>query len=119
MSYKSAVPVLRVSDYARAKAFYQDVLGFEVVEEAGAPVTGFGIFRAGAAHVFLITWNGPEADHDGWRVYLYPDNLAHAVDRIEATGTTMQGPTLTEYGMREVEVTDPDGNVLCLGEDAG
>ncbi|WP_299691339.1 glyoxalase superfamily protein [uncultured Tateyamaria sp.] len=119
MSYTNATPVLRVSDYARARAFYVDVLGFEVREEAGEPVTGFGILRAGQAQIFLMAWNGPEAAYDSWRVYLYPENFAATVAAIRATGTAIKGPTVTEYGMREVEVTDPDGNVLCLGEDAG
>ncbi len=50
------------------------------------------------------------------RVCLYP---AGTVDKIKARGTAIKGPTVTEYGMREVEVADPDGNVLCLGGDAG
>ena len=119
MSYTNATPVLRVSDYQRAKTFYMDVLGFEVMEEAGEPVTGFGIYRAGAAQIFLIAWNGPEADYDSWRVYLYPQDLDAQLAHIAAQGVPVKGPTVTEYGMREVEVTDPDGNVLCLGEDAG
>lgn len=119
MSYTNATPVLRVSDYQRAKTFYVDVLGFDVIEEAGEPVTGFGIYRAGKAQLFLIAWNGPEAAYENWRVYLYPENLAAMVDKIKATGAAIKGPTVTEYGMREIEVTDPDGNVLCLGEDAG
>lgn len=119
MTYTNATPVLRVSDYQRAKAFYMDVLGFEVIEEAGEPVTGFGIYRAGAAQIFLIAWNGPEADYENWRVYLYPQDLDAQLAHITAQGIPVKGPTVTEYGMREVEVTDPDGNVICLGEDAG
>lgn len=119
MSYSNATPVLRVSDYPRARAFYTDVLGFEVKEEAGEPITGFGILHAGQAQLFLIAWNGPEAAYENWRVYLYPDDLSALAERIKSTGTPLKGPTVTEYGMREVEVTDPDGNVLCLGEDAG
>ena len=119
MSYTNATPVLRVSDYQRAKTFYTDVLGFEVMQEAGDPVTGFGIYRAGAAQIFLVAWDGPEADYDRWRVYLYPQDLDARLAHIAAQGVTVTGPTVTEYGMREVEVTDPDGNVICLGEDAG
>ncbi|MEX0370654.1 MAG: glyoxalase superfamily protein [Tateyamaria sp.] len=119
MSYTNATPVLRVSDYQRAKAFYTKVLGFDVMQEAGDPVVGFGIYRAGAAQLFLTAWDGPEADYDRWRVYLYPQDLDAQLEKIGATGTAVVGPTVTEYGMREVEVTDPDGNVICLGEDAG
>ena len=119
MSYTNATPVLRVSDYARARAFYVDVLGFEVREEAGEPVTGFGILRAGQAQLFLTAWDGADTPYENWRVYLYPQDFAATVARIVAAGTAIKGPTVTEYGMREVEVADPDGNVLCLGEDAG
>lgn len=118
MSYRNATPVLRVSDYQRAKSFYMDVLGFDVIEEAGEPVTGFGIFRAGAAQIFLMAWDGAEATYERWRCYLYPENLDAAFERIKASGGEAKGPVVTEYGMREVEVTDPDGNVICLGEDA-
>ena len=119
MSYTNATPVLRVSDYQRAKAFYVDVLGFEVTREAGEPVVGFGILRAGAAQIFLMAWNGPDATYEHWRVYLYPQDFAAQLAHIEAHGVAVSGPTVTDYGMREVEVTDPDGNVICLGEDAG
>jgi catechol 2,3-dioxygenase-like lactoylglutathione lyase family enzyme len=119
MNYVNATPVLRVSDYQRAKSFYMDILGFDtVVNEAGDPVTGFGIFRAGAAQIFLHSWDGPEADWDGWRGYFYAPDLDALVTRLKETGTPFKGPEVTFYDMREVEVTDPDGNVLCFGQDA-
>lgn len=117
MPYENATPVMRVSDYQRAKSFYMDVLGFSVVEEAGDPVTGFGIFQAGSARVFLHAWDGPEAAYDGWRGYFYVRDLPALVERLQATGQTFKGPTDTFYDMREVEVADPDGNVLAFGTD--
>ena len=119
MTLTSSVPVLRVSDYPKARAFWRDVLGFDVVEEAGEPVTGFGIYRSGRAQVFLEAWQGPEAPYDRWRAYFHTDDLDAVADRLNAAGAAFRGPNVTEYGMREVEVTDPDGNVICLGEDAG
>jgi catechol 2,3-dioxygenase-like lactoylglutathione lyase family enzyme len=118
MTLKTSVPVLRVSDYPRARAFWRDVLGFAIVEEAGAPVTGFGIYRRDAAQVFLIAWDGPEAPYDRWRAYFHTDDLDGIVTALREAGTAHSGPTLTGYGMREVEVSDPDGNCVCFGEDA-
>lgn len=118
MTLESSVPVLRVSDYAAARAFYRDVLGFEVVEEAGDPVTGFGIYRSGRATVFLTAWDGPEAAYSGWRAYFHTDDLDGMAARITAAGAAIKGPTLTIYGMREIEVTDPSGNTVCFGQDA-
>lgn len=118
MSLTSSIPVLRVSDYARAHDFWRTVLGFEVVEEAGEPVTGFGSFRRDAAQVFLIAWNGPEAMYSGWRAYFHTDDLDELIARLDRTGTSFKGPTLTEYHMREIEVADPDGNTVCFGAGA-
>ncbi|WP_299297128.1 glyoxalase superfamily protein [uncultured Tateyamaria sp.] len=118
MTYLNATPVLRVSDYQRAKAFYMDVLGFDVVNEAGEPVTGFGIFVAGGARVFLHSWEGPEAAWDGWRGYFYCPDLDAMIAKLTTLQQPFKGPETTFYNMREIEVTDPDGNVLCFGQDA-
>jgi catechol 2,3-dioxygenase-like lactoylglutathione lyase family enzyme len=117
MSYRNATPVLRVSDYPRSKAFYTDIMGFEVINEAGEPVTGFGIFRAGTAQIFLTSWDGPAEAYDGWRGYFYVDDQPAMIARLNAAGTAFKGPEDTFYNMREVTVTDPDGNVLCFGTD--
>ena len=118
MSLTSSVPVLRVSDYDRARRFWCDILQFEIVEEAGEPITGFGIYRSGAATVFLIAWDGPEAAYDRWRAYFHTDDLDDIATHLTAQGAQVEGPVTTEYNMREIEVTDPDGNVICFGQDA-
>jgi len=118
MSLTSSIPVFRVSDYDRARAFWRDVLGFKVMEEAGEPVTGFGIYRRDAARVFLTAWDGAEAPYDRWRAYFHTDDLDGLVAELQTKDATFKGPVTTEYGMREVEVTDPDGNTVCFGADA-
>jgi len=118
VSLTSSIPVLRVSDYARAYDFWRGILGFDVVEEAGEPVTGFGIFRRDAAQVFLIAWDGPEAAYAGWRAYFHTDDLDEIIARLTRSDQPYKGPTLTEYGRREIEVSDPDGNTVCFGAEA-
>ena len=119
MSYLNATPVLRVSDYQRAKAFYTDVLRFDtVVNEAGDPVVGFGIFRAGSAQIFLHSWDGAGEPWDNWRAYFYVPDMEAMIAHLDACKQPYKGPEVTPYGMREVEVTDPDGNILCFGQDA-
>ena len=118
MTLTSSVPVLRVSDYPRARAFWRDVLGFTVVSEAGDPVTGFGIYRRDRAQVFLEAWQGPEAPYHRWRAYFHTDDLDGIKAALDGAGAAHRGPMRTEYGMREIEVADPDGNVVCFGQDA-
>ena len=114
---RSAIPVLRVADYARAKAFYTEKLGFKVGEEGGEP-PGFGIYHRGAAEIFIDSWRGAdERKHDGWRAYLHVTDAQAMLEELTAAGVTIaKGPVDTSYGLREVEIDDPDGNRLCFGQ---
>ncbi|MEM8855580.1 MAG: VOC family protein [Pseudomonadota bacterium] len=118
MTLLSATPVLRSGDFPRAKAFYMDGLGFCCVEEAGEPA-GFGIFIRDKAPVFAEAHQGAEAACGRRWAYVHVDDFDAAVAELEGSGVAFSSaPTVTEHGMGEVEVTDPDGNVLCSGADA-
>ena len=118
MTLTTPVPVLRVSDDQRARAFWTGALGFEAVQEAGDPVIGFGIYRSGAAQVFLSAWDGREAPYDRWRAHFRTDDLTGIAAPLKAAKHPCKGITKTEYGMNEIEVADPGGNVVCFGQDA-
>ena len=117
MTLTSSVPVLRVADYQKAKSFWTGALGFTVVNEAGDPVTGFGIFCRDQAQVFLSAWDGPEASYNRWRAYFHCDDLEKISDCLKSFGASFNGPVVAEYGMQELEVTDPSGNVVCFGQE--
>lgn len=117
MPLTSSIPVLRVSDYARAKAFWTDVLGFVVGEEGGDPPR-FGIFHRDRATVFVDAWAGPDPEPSpGWRAYFHCDDVDGLAEYLAASGLDVRGPRDTVYGMREIEIRDPAGNILCFGQD--
>ena len=111
----SSIPVLRVADYPRAKAFWTQTLGFRVAEEGGDPAR-FGIFKRDAATVFVDAWHGADAEPSpSWRAYFHLGDVdAFAAD---LNWPDVEGPEDKVYGMREVVVLDPDGNRLCFGQD--
>ncbi len=111
-----ATPVLKTGDYKRARNFYTDVLGFRLVEEGGDPPR-FGIFDRDSATVFLDGWHGAPGPSDGgWVAYFHTGDIDALHLLLAATGTPITRPLEdTGYGMREFEVTDPDGNILCFG----
>ena len=115
MPLTSSIPVLRAADYPRARAFWTGTMGFDVVEEGGDPAR-FGIFRRDAATVFVDAWHGGDAQPSpGWRAYFHTgdvDALAASLERA-----AIEGPEDKPWGMREIVVTDPDGNRLCFGQD--
>ena len=117
MTLRSATPVLRVSDYPAARDFYAQ-LGFEVQEEGGDPPR-FGILKCGDAVIYLDAWDGADkVPSTRWSAYFHSGDLNAVVDKLNSSGIAFEGPVSTVYGMREITVTDPDGNRLCFGQDA-
>lgn len=106
-----AVPVLPVSDLARALAFYER-LGFEVrVAYAQYAILGY-------ARTELHLTEVPEvAGHDTWSgAYLRVTD----VDAVHAHWTAMGAPSLRPptdepYGVREFATEDVDGNLWRVG----
>ena len=115
---ETATPIIRTADYQRSKQFYTERLSFACVEEAGDPVVGFGIFTRDKVRIFIEAWRGAEPEHDGWRAYFHVTRFDELVAEFLAQKVAFfKDPYLTEYGMREFEVRDPDGNVLAFGAD--
>jgi catechol 2,3-dioxygenase-like lactoylglutathione lyase family enzyme len=106
------VPFLRVRD-AEASAAWYERLGFEIEWthrfEEGLPLF-VSIVKAGESRIFL-------SEHEG---DARPDTLLYLyVDDLDAIAGKFGAPIHTaEYGMREVELTDPDGNRLRVGSPA-
>ena len=116
MALTSSVPVLRAADYPATRDMLRS-LGFEIAEEGGDPPR-FGILRQDAATLFVDAWHGPDpTPAPCWRAYFHCDDVEALAARARAADLPTEGPVETVYGMREVTVTDPDGNRLCFGQD--
>jgi len=105
------VPFLRAAD-ARASAAWWARLGFEVEWEhrfaPGLPL--FLALRRGDAQLFLSEHTG-DARPDAL-VYLYVEHVDAVAAEFGAAAAD------TEYGMREIELRDPDGNRVRVGSAA-
>jgi catechol 2,3-dioxygenase len=110
---------LKVTDIARSIQFYQDVLGFELVDDFGSAA----FLSAGGYHhhIGLNTWDSaaghPPAGHTGLyhAAILYPTRkeLAKALQRLIDHKYPIQGSA--DHGVSEaIYLQDPDGNGLEL-----
>ena len=117
MSCRNAIPVLRLSDVPRAKVFHMDMLGFEVFNETGDTVTGFGIFRAGAATLFFRARDRLKVANNGWQRYCHVDCLLALIKHFLAGICAQKGLEYGFFNIRNIEVTGPAGNVLYFGTD--
>tara|TARA_Y100001934_G_scaffold248349_1_gene308858 strand:- start:19193 stop:19561 length:369 start_codon:yes stop_codon:yes gene_type:complete len=115
--FVEAAPVLRSADYEHSCTFYRNLLGFTIHEEGGDPPR-FGIYVRNGAILFINAWDGGPAGHPGgWEAYIHVHEIADVYAEWATAGVPITRPlTDTVYGMKEFEITNPDGNVICFGE---
>lgn len=113
-----AVVSVPVSDQARAKAFYVNKLGFDVVRDDDS-VPGLHWIQVapkdGPTSITLVTWfdSMPAGSIRG--LVLHSDDLLADYDRLVAAGVEFDGPPeKQEYATLETVIRDPDGNRLIL-----
>jgi catechol 2,3-dioxygenase-like lactoylglutathione lyase family enzyme len=96
---------------ARARAFYENALGGELVSDQGQ----FVWLRLGSVEALLRPGNPPKPAasyaQSGTAIVLYTDALAAAVGQLEAHGVTLH-PMDGEPGCFTFQ--DPDGNWFQL-----
>jgi catechol 2,3-dioxygenase-like lactoylglutathione lyase family enzyme len=115
-----AVPILPSRDLRETLAFYER-LGFE---NRGAPPEEWHYLILGRGDVVLHFSPMPDVDPliTAAMTYVYVDDAdaVHAawqgrVTPDQATGSRLVPPVDTDYGMRELAVVDPSGNLVRVG----
>jgi catechol 2,3-dioxygenase-like lactoylglutathione lyase family enzyme len=114
-------PVLVVADVQRSVEFYKDALGFAADDVYGDPPYfailsrgGFDLMLSRAERPAQVRPHGPDGV---WDVYLSVSDVSAEATAIQKEGARLdKGPTDTAYAMREIEVVDPDGHRICLGQ---
>jgi glyoxylase I family protein len=127
---RGLAPLLQVYDMPTSVLFYRDKLGFEVV--ATSPTMGEDYFhwcllRLGDAEVMLNTayeFNDqrPPRPRDPVQVQTYPavglyfgcPDVDAAYEQFQAKGVTVDKPKVAPYGMKQMNLRDPDGYFLCF-----
>jgi|SRR5581483_855867 len=116
-----AVPIMPSRDLNTTLAFYER-LGFE---NAGAPPDEWDylILRRGGIqlHFHLDPSVDPLTTDHSCYVYAVDADALHSeweaigVPTDPATGSRLQPPVSTDYGMREFALVDPSGNLVRAG----
>lgn len=110
-----ALATLRITDYARSKAFYVDGLGFQIDWEhrfePHFPVF-MQISRDGLA--FFLTEHTGDCPL-GALVHLYVPDVDAWYAELQQKGITVkEPPNQSLQGLRDMTVLDPDGNKLRI-----
>lgn len=105
-------PILHVRNFAASVAYYRDALGFKLLWDHGSP-PDFGAVSRGDAVLFLC--EACSSSLGAWNMIFARDvdKLHDELRRREAL--IRQPPTNMPWGLREMQVSDPDGNVIRFG----
>ncbi|NEE03813.1 VOC family protein [Phytoactinopolyspora halotolerans] len=103
-----------VSDHDRAKAFYAEQLGFDVIgDDVMGPVRWLEVTPPGAATT-LVLGGHPEMTPGSLQgVLLTTDDIDADCTRLRQAGVEIEGPVDQPWG-RQATFSDPDGNGFVL-----
>jgi hypothetical protein len=113
--FESAVPILNVKSVPASMSYYRDKLGFMIEWDWGSPPT-FACVRRDAVRIFLCqdAQGGP-----GTWISIFVEDVDELHDDYRRRGAMVrQPPTNFPWGVREMNVEDPDGHRLRMGSDA-
>ena len=122
-------PLLQVYDMPTSVHFYGDLLGFEVVSHSP-------LLPSGSFHWALLRLNGSElmlntayefdderpvppdtlrvAVHGDTSLYFGCPDLDEAYRQLRSLGLDVKEPKVAPYGMKQLNLIDPDGYHLCF-----
>jgi len=115
-------PMLAVTDLQRTIAFYRDRLGFTLGETFGDPPVWCELFRDGVSIMFNappsedVRRDVPRRSRDYQIYYINSPDVAALREDLLSRGAPASDLRITEYGMKEFEVRDPDGVWLWFGQ---
>lgn len=102
---------LHVADVERSVEFYSRIPGAEMlIHEPGT----FARFRIGSSYLHVV--HLPEEERN-FHVEMGVDDLNQLYTELKTLGIEPEGPpTLRPWGMTDMNVSDPDGNILEFSE---
>ena len=107
-----ARPILNVSSLEQSQHYYRDVLGFTVDWDWGEPPSFGSVSRD---HVTIFMCEGCQGTPGAWMMVFTP-NVDALHEEFQARGAKIRmAPTNMPWGLRELHITDPDGNVIRFG----
>jgi catechol 2,3-dioxygenase-like lactoylglutathione lyase family enzyme len=129
LDLRGLTPLLQVYDMPRSIHFYCDLLGFEVVSTSPKLKNGYfhwAWLRLGEAELMLNTAyefdeERPEriaaertAGHNDVGLFISCPDVDAAYEELRAKGVAAGKPKVAPYGMKQMNVRDPDGYGLCF-----
>jgi len=108
--WRNASPILRVRDLRASVDYYVNVLGFKVDWQAGE------LASVSRDECCLFLCQGDQSGSPVW-VWIGVGDAGALHEQLRSKGATIRHPPTNYDWAYEMQVADPDGNVLRLGSD--
>jgi catechol 2,3-dioxygenase-like lactoylglutathione lyase family enzyme len=104
-------PILHVRDLAASQRYYRDQLGFKLDWTDGEPPDFASVTRGGTQLFMCLRCQG---NPGSWLWVTTPDVDRLHAELVERGAHIKATPANMPWGVREMQVVDPDGNVLRI-----
>ena len=111
---QKVIPTLRITNHELSRTFYETALGFKVDWEHRFGST-FPVFMQVSREGMILYLSEHEGDcQPGGLVHLYVPNVDSWYSELKDRGVEVQPPRNQPWGNRDMRISDPDGNSLCI-----
>jgi uncharacterized glyoxalase superfamily protein PhnB len=108
---KSTVPVLASLNLSESVTFYTDRLGFTKISQ----YEDYAIVARDGAEIHF--WSCPDRNiAENTSCYIRVADTQRLFEEFAEKGASVNQPTVRPWGMKELYVIDPHGNLLKFGE---
>jgi catechol 2,3-dioxygenase-like lactoylglutathione lyase family enzyme len=112
---RGSATVMAVADIAASTAYYRDKLGFDVTFEYGKP-TFYVCLCSGDVAVHLVAASETKRLAGNGAACIFVDDVdALHADLVQRGAKVLKAPKDYDYGMRDFDVADLDGNMIFFG----
>ena len=112
---RASTTVFTVTDVTESVAYYRDKLGFDVAFQYGEPTFYIGLCSGGVTLHLISAAKAPRAPGHG-AVSIFVDDVDGLHADLQKRGAKiLKAPANYDYGLRDFDVADLDGNMLFFG----
>jgi catechol 2,3-dioxygenase-like lactoylglutathione lyase family enzyme len=111
----NSITVFTVKDVKASAGYYRDKLGFDLAFEYGTPTYYVGLCSGGVQLHLVEAGRTPRQPGHG-AVTIFVDDVDGLHADLQKRGAkVLKAPANYDYGLRDFDVADLDGNMLFFG----